>query len=223
MKKTISLIVALVMVFTMCMPAFAIEKPTGTPADATELGAYYAEKLNAEDADISAIAAEIVADFQSGVITTDTALGVFAEIVKGADSAEKAEALLETVVAALEDLGITIPDVSIPDVSIPDVSIPDISDPTLPDDDIGDNSGSDFLDTVLGILGTIGDMIFGPSDDDDDNNNDDDNTFNDNNTNTSDSDDLVSDTGDTTAVSVAAVALAAGAALVLTRKKSDEE
>lgn len=221
MKKTISLIVALVMVFTMCMPAFATEKPTGTPADATELGAYYAEKLNAEDADIAAIAAEIVADFQSGVITTDTALAVFEEIVKGADSAEKAEALLETVVAALEDLGITIPDVSIPDVSIPDISIPDISDPTLPDDDIGDNSGSDFLDTVLGILGTIGDLIFGPSDDDDDNNDD---TFdNDNEPNTGDSDDLVSDTGDTTAISVAAVALAAGAALVLTRKKSDEE
>lgn len=87
-----------------------------------------------------------------------------------------------------------------------------------PTDDTG------FLNTILGILGSIGDMIFGSGDGDtsgDDPSGDawGDDTNGDTN---ADDDNLVSDTGDTTVLSVAAVALVAGAALVLTRKKSED-
>ena len=82
---------------------------------------------------------------------------------------------------------------------------------------------NDLLNTVLGFLGSIGDLLFGgdsgsdtpaddPSTDDpwgDDNNFGDDGS-------------TIPDTGDTTVFAVAAVALAAGAALVMTRKKSED-
>lgn len=107
----------------------------------------------------------------------------------------------------------------------------DIGDVTLPEEDEGDDSSSgSFLDTILGILGSIGDMIFGggdsgsddpttdPSDDDDADlwGDDGDDTWDDDSTST------IPDTGDTTVIAVAAVALAAGAALVMTRKKTED-
>ena len=94
----------------------------------------------------------------------------------------------------------------------------------LPEDEQPSDS-TDFLNTILGILGSIGDMIFGSGDSGstgDEGTTDD--TWGDSDDTTGDSadDELVSDTGDTTVVSVAAVALVAGAALVLTRKKSED-
>ncbi|MBR5190496.1 MAG: hypothetical protein IKW34_00505, partial [Clostridia bacterium] len=92
----------------------------------------------------------------------------------------------------------------------------------LPDDDTA-GGAEDLLNTILGILGSIGDMIFGGGDSGDagDEGTTDD-AWGDDTTEDGDSDDLISDTGDTTVLSVAAVALVAGAALVLTRKKSED-
>jgi LPXTG-motif cell wall-anchored protein len=66
-------------------------------------------------------------------------------------------------------------------------------------------------------------MIFGGGDETPSEPSDGDEAFPDDEANPDDdSDDLISDTGDTTVLSVAAVALVAGAALVLTRKKSED-
>ena len=98
---------------------------------------------------------------------------------------------------------------------------PPEDDELVPDEEPSDDT--DFLNTILGILGSVGDMIFGSGDDStggDDATGDD--AWGDDDANDGDSDDLISDTGDTTVISVAAVALVAGAALVLTRKKSED-
>lgn len=96
---------------------------------------------------------------------------------------------------------------------------PSFGDITLPWDNDNSSSGS-FLDTLLGIIGSIGDL-FNPSDDPEEN------------PGTSDPSDEFSgddnmgegenpDTGDISFVAVAAVAAVAGAALILTRKKNDD-
>lgn len=229
MKKTISVVVALAMVLVMSFSAFAAEKPTDVPADPTALGTYYAELLNAEDADTTAIAQEIIADYQAGLYTVDTLPAVAAAFVENSNDADAAAAVLEQVLAGLESMGVVIPEVTLPESSTDeDESLGE--EETLPDDETGSDD-SDFLNTILGILGSIGDMIFGSDDstggddttggegEDEDlwGSEDGGDTLPDSN-----EEDLVSDTGDTTVISVAAVALVAGAALVLTRKKSED-
>ncbi|MCH5189698.1 MAG: hypothetical protein J1F37_03965 [Oscillospiraceae bacterium] len=105
---------------------------------------------------------------------------------------------------------------------------PDFGDFTLPWDNDNSSSGS-FLDTILGILGTIGDLLFGGGDGeggddpgynwggDDWGNGDDGNDWG-NGDNTT----VIPNTGDVSFIAVAAVAAVAGAALILTRKKSDD-
>ena len=92
----------------------------------------------------------------------------------------------------------------------------------VPDEEPTDDTG--FLNTILGILGSIGDMIFGSGDDEPTGGNDDDGEPWEPEGGNTDPDDenLAPNTGDTTVISVAAVALVAGAALVLTRKKSED-
>ena len=234
MKKTISIVVALAMVFVMSFSAFATEgEDLGAvkPTDPTELGMYYAELLNAEDSDPMAVAAEIVADFQAGLITIDNLSAVITAFAGNVVDETKLLAALEQVATGLEGLGVTLP------------NFDDILPPAgeeggegnegeeggegelLPDDNTSGGVG-DFLNTILGILGSIGDMIFGggsdtPSTDDPAGDNGDD-AWGDEGVEGGDDDDLVPDTGDTTVLSVAAVALVAGAALVLTRKKSED-
>lgn len=101
---------------------------------------------------------------------------------------------------------------------------PDFGDFTLPWDKDNSSSGS-FLDTILGILGSIGDLLFGGSDDPSDpydpydpfepfepgDSEDPTNPT-----------DPIPDTGDVSFIAVAAVAAVAGAALILTRKKNDD-
>ncbi len=221
MKKTISIVVALAMVFVMSFSAFAAEKPTDVPADATELGTYYAELLNAEDADTVAVAQEIIADYEAGLYTIETLPDVLGALMENSNDADAAVAVVEQVLAGLEEMGAIVPEED-------DETTTGGEDETLPDDE-DEGDGSSFLNTILGILGTIGDMIFGSDDstggddttgDDGDDEDlwgeDGDDSFD------NESDDLVSNTGDTTVISVAAVALVAGAALVLTRKKSED-
>lgn len=93
------------------------------------------------------------------------------------------------------------------------VEFPSFGDITLPWDQGNSESGS-FLDTILGIIGSIGD-IFNPDAGDEP-------------TDTpidpgTDEPTEIPDTGDVSFVAVAAVAAVAGVALVLTRKKNDAE
>lgn len=221
MKKTISIVVALAMVFVMSFSAFAAEKPTDVPADATELGTYYAELLNAEDADTVAVAQEIIADYEAGLYTIETLPDVLGALMENSNDADAAVAVVEQVLVGLEEMGAIVPEED-------DETTTGGEDETLADDeDEGDDSS--FLNTILGILGTIGDMIFGSDDstggdDTTGDDGDDEDLWGDDGDDSFDneSDDLVSNTGDTTVISVAAVALVAGAALVLTRKKSED-
>lgn len=231
MKKAISIVVALAMVFVMCIPAFAEGEDLTPvkPTDPTELGVYYAELLNAEGSDPVAVAAEIVADFQAGLVTIDNISEVVEAFAGSVVDETKLIAVLEQVTTGLENLGVTLP--GFDDILPPGGEGEEGNegeeggdDELLPDDNTSGGIG-DFLNTILGILGSIGDMIFGggsdtPSDDPAGDNNDD--AWGDEDAEGGDDDNLISDTGDTTVLSVAAVALVAGAALVLTRKKSED-
>lgn len=232
MKKTLSIVVALAMVFVMSFAVFAEGEDLGAvkPTDPTELGVYYAELLNAEDSDPLAVAAEIVADFQAGLVTIDNVSEVVEAFAGSVVDETKLIAVLEQVTTGLESLGVTLPNF---DDILPPTGDGEEGedgeeggdDELLPDDNTSGGIG-DFLNTILGILGSIGDMIFGggsdtPSDDPAGDNGDDE-WGDDEGLDGSDDDDLVPDTGDTTVLSVAAVALVAGAALVLTRKKSED-
>ena len=91
-------------------------------------------------------------------------------------------------------------------------AFPDFGDITLPWDNGNSENGS-FLDTILRIIGSIGDL-FKPTEPEEptpDDPSDPGNT------------DPIPDTGDVSFVAVAAVAAVAGVAFVLTRKKSDAE
>ena len=227
MKKTLSIVLALAMVFVMGFSAFAEGEDLTPvkPTDPAELGVYYAELLNAEDSDPAAVATEILNDLDTGdgegIYTVEDLPVVLEAFVENSNDADKLLAAVEQITAGLESMGIVLPEI---DDVLPPPSGED-EESTLPEDEEPtDDTG--FLNTILGILGSIGDMIFGGGDDtptDDpagDNGND---TWGDGDADTNgDDDDLVSDTGDTTVISVAAVALVAGAALVLTRKKSED-
>ena len=169
---------------------------------------------------------EIAGNVTSGQIDMDTFTSAFPEAAKavGGD-------VVNQIVWGVEDLLST--DLN----SDGYVGKPDgnIDDGKLPEEDEGGNAGGGFeigglLDTVLGILGTIGELIFGggndnpgttdPSDPGDEDGNlwDEEDPFD----NGGDNGSTIPDTGDTTVFAVAAVALAAGAALVMTRKKSED-
>lgn len=179
MKKTISIIVALAMVFVMSFSVFAetestTEVPeestsvvaTEKPTDPAELGKYYAEKFNEEGATVE-FATEVAEDIATGYVTDIAAtLTAFMENV---DDQQAAYNFLKTVELAIKN---TIdPDFELP-VAPPGEEVPS-EDPseepseedTLPEEepseDAGEDAGSGFLNTILGILGTIGDLIFG--------------------------------------------------------------
>lgn len=233
MKKVISFVVAIALVLSMSVCAFAAtEKPTGTPADGTALGTYYAELLNSGEVETSVIVAEIIADYQAGTIDETTLQAFVDALFANSDSAASAAAVVQQVIAGLGSLGIEIPEIQLPDIDLGgegngEGNIPDI---TLPEDEEGNDDGEgSFFDTIFGILGDLAGGLLGGGDDtgsgsgSGDGEDDDDNLgFGDDETTTSGSDSQVTNTGDTSVVAVATVALVAGAALVLTRKKSDD-
>lgn len=226
MKKTLSIVLALAMVFVMSFAVFAEGEEVVKPTDPAELGVYYAELLNAEDSDPAAVAQMILDDLiitegDEGVYTVEDLPVVLAAFAENSTDVEKLAAAAAQIEAGLADMGIVLPEF---DDVLPPPSGED-EESTLPEDEEPtDDTG--FLNTILGILGSIGDMIFGggsdtPSDTPSGDNGD--NAWGDGDADADgDDDDLVSDTGDTTVISVAAVALVAGAALVLTRKKSED-
>ncbi len=232
MKKVISFVVAIALVLSMSVCAFAAtEKPTGTPADGAALGAYYAELLNSGEVEASVIAGQIVADYQDGTIDETTAQAFVDALFANADSTDSATAVIQQVIVGLDSLGIAIPNIELPETGDSDSDTPEITLPeiTLPEDE-GDDEGGSFFDTIFGILGDLagsllgGDSGSGSGDGEGSGDGDgDDLGFNDGDeTTTNGTDSQVTNTGDTSVVAVATVALVAGAALVLTRKKSDD-
>ncbi len=196
------------------------------PADPTDVEgwtAYYALLLGKAATDPTAmvdVVAEIGGDILSGAIDMDTFTSVLPEVAKivGND-------VVNQMIWGVEGL-INMDLNSDGYVGKPDGSI---EDGQLPEEDEG--SSGDFLggllDTILGILGSIGDLLFGGGDDPgstEPTDPDDGNLWGDDGDMWGDGDgsSTIPDTGDTTVFAVAAVALAAGAALVMTRKKSED-
>lgn len=226
MKKTLAIVLALAMVFVMGFSAFAEGEDLAPvkPTDPAELGVYYAELLNAEDSDPAAVAQEILDDLiigegDEGIYTVEDLPTVLAAFVENSEDADKLLAAVEQIEAGLESMGIVLPEMP----ELPELPGGEGEDDGLvPDEEPSDDT--DFLNTILGILGSIGDMIFGSDDDEPTGGNgDDEEPWEPEGGNTDpDDENLAPDTGDTTVISVAAVALVAGAALVLTRKKSED-
>lgn len=148
MKKVISILIAVALVLSMSVCAFAAEKPTD-PNDVDAWTAYYTEVL--QDADPTAIAglvSDIRTDMENGVVTQETvtaALPAAAQAVGG----ETAQVVVDGI---LDLLGI--------ETTTGDTG--DIGDITLPSD--GGSGSGGFIDSILGILGSIGDIIFGGDD-----------------------------------------------------------
>lgn len=199
----------------------ADKKPTD-PTDVEGWTAYYALLLGEAATDPLAmvdVVAEIAGDITSGAIDMDTFTSVLPEAAKivGSD-------LVDQMVWGVESL-LNMDLNSDGYIGKPDGSLDDAPLPEDPEDG-GDSILSGLLDTILGILGSIGDLLFGGSSGGDEPTTDpsDDNLWGDDGDMWGDdgSSSTIPDTGDTTVFAVAAVALAAGAALVLTRKKSED-
>ncbi len=211
MKKTLSVVLAIAMVFVMSLSVFAAEKPSA-PADVDAWTAYYAEVLADETVDPLDVAAEVAKDVATGAVEAGVAVDALeaAAMQVGSDYAQ-------AVVDAVADfMGIT---------NAP--SLPDF----LPEDTpvIGGTAGTviatvmDIVRQVLGVVGEIAGSLFGGND----------------------ADELclfptkpettteaplpeepviedVPELGDNSILAIGAVALVAGAALVLTRKKDKD-
>ena len=240
MKKVISFVVAMALVLSMSVCAFAAVAPAAD-ADYDAWVSYYKEVLAdtalADDAKIDTIVANMPASKALFYATLDAAV---ADVITDTVAAEEVlNAVNDDLVAAYgwgldeaeweyeveENLDINI-DGFIGNPADGNVA-PNVpsEEPDLEEDTGDDDNSGSFLDTILGVLGGLGDILFGsggeetpeePSDDNDDLWGDDQPADDNNN------DSQVSDTGDTSVVAVATVALVAGAALVLTRKKSED-
>ena len=249
MKKTISVVLALAMVLIMSLSALAYDgistaKPTD-PNDYNGWVAYYSELLTHVDEDKNGVENAIKEDIDAGAISSDIFENVITDAKLNAQYSVSDRTALNSVVENTISYnanggsggsgGSLLPDISLPDISLPDISLPDVSLPsefpsdiTLPSVGGEDSGNGSFLDTILGALGGIVDGIMGGGDSTGGaNGGDDSNTSggDDEDLWGSEGDDPFNDNslGDTSVIAVAAVAVVAGAALVLTRKKSKDE
>lgn len=249
MKKTISVVLALAMVLIMSLSALAYDgistaKPTD-PNDSSGWVAYYSELLTHVDEDKNGVENAIKEDIDAGAISSEIFENVITDAKLNAQYSVSDRTALNSVVENTISYnanggsggsgGSLLPDISLPDISLPDISLPDVSLPsefpsdiTLPSVGGEDSGNGSFLDTILGALGGIVDGIMGGGDSTGGaNGGDDSNTSggDDEDLWGSEGDDPFNDNslGDTSVIAVAAVAVVAGAALVLTRKKSKDE
>lgn len=197
MKKTLAIVLALAMVLVMSVSVFAAEKP----ADATDTDAwtaYYTELLSAEDVNPVDIATSLVADVEAGVVEMDVALNALETASFAVGSSEAFEAAKDLL-----------------DIEAGSV-LPDF----LPEDPVSalEATLANILDSIFGMIGDIVASLFG--------NDTSDYCFKTTTTTTTTTTtELVEDVpemGDNSLIAVGAVALVAGAALVLTRKRDAE-
>ena len=197
MKKTLAIVLALAMVLVMSVSVFAAEKP----ADATDTDAwtaYYTELLSAEDVYPVDIATSLVADVEAGVVEMDVALNALETASFAVGSSEAFEAAKDLL-----------------DIEAGSV-LPDF----LPEDPVSalEATLANILDSIFGMIGDIVASLFG--------NDTSDYCFKTTTTTTTTTTtELVEDVpemGDNSLIAVGAVALVAGAALVLTRKRDAE-
>lgn len=242
MKKVISIVIAIALVLSMSVCAFAAEKPLYKPSSAVEMGMYYAALLN-EGATKDEIVTEFISDLEEGYMTPQMLEKVGETFVMNSSDMALAMEVVNEVTAYLATTTTT--ETTTESSGIGDIiggvvdgagdAIGGIVDGA--GDAIGgivdgagdalggaaDGAGS-FLDTILGVLGGLGDILFGGggegSEDPTEDENDD--PWNDEESTTNSGDSQVPNQGDTAVVSIATVALVAGAALVLTRKKSED-
>ncbi len=192
MKKTLAVVLALAMVLVMSVSVFAAEKPADA-ADTAAWTAYYTEVLADAETDPVAFATEVVADVTAGVVTVDVAVKALEE----ASIAVGTDAVYNAVLGMLPP------------------SLPDI----LPEDETTGALGwlESIFDSIFNMIGDIVASLFG--------NDTADYCFKTTTTTTTTTTELVEDVpemGDNSLIAVGAVALVAGAALVLTRKRDAE-
>lgn len=236
MKKVISFVVAIALVLSMSVCAFAAP---AVDADHDTWVNYYTEVLNDTTLDSDAKAAAIVADMPSSKAVFYSALDTaVAAVMSDVTESEAFLVLVDDKLTAEQGWGLDEAEWEYEveenlDINI-DGYIGDPADgnvaPNVPNEEPGleededEDSSSSFLDTILGVLGGLGDILFGdggetpeePTDDNNDPWGGEEPTSGDNNGS------QVPNQGDTSVVAVATVALVAGAALVLTRKKSED-
>ncbi|MGN0539181.1 MAG: hypothetical protein ACI4KI_04930 [Candidatus Fimenecus sp.] len=232
MKKTISVVLALAMVLMMSLSAFAYSFIVDTPKpedpeDVEGWTAYYTEvstKIAAinddnqrSDAE-SEFRSEILNDVMTGAMSISTATQVLQALSGSTGEDSPLAGIIEQIQGVIGNL---------PSIEIPSELPSDFpSDITLPSIGGEENGNGSFLDTILGALGGIIDGIMGGGDSGDDvNGGDNGNTSGgDEDLWGSEGDDPFNDNslGDTSVIAVSAVAVVAGAALVLTRKKSKD-
>ncbi len=192
MKKTLAVVLALAMVLVMSISVFAAEKPADA-ADTAAWTAYYTEVLADVDADPIDLAATLVADVRNGEVEQDVAIAAL-EAAAIAVGSERATA---TIKAVKDFLGVS-------DAPV----LPDI----LPEDEeVGCLAGFDsILDSIFNAIGDFVGMLFGGNESSD-------YCFK-----TTTTTEQGPPMGDNSLVAIGAVALVAGAALVLTRKKDKD-
>lgn len=237
MKKTISVVLALAMVLMMSLSAFAYSFIVDTPKpedpdDVEGWTAYYTEittkiaEINDDnqrgDAE-SEFRSEIMNDVMSGAMSISTATQVLQTISGSSGEDSPLAGIIEQIQGVIGNL----PSIELPSEFPSELPSDFPSDITLPSIGGGDSGDGSFLDTILGALGGIVDGIMGGGSGDDANGGDNSNTSggDDEDLWGSEGDDPFNDNslGDTSVIAVAAVAVVAGAALVLTRKKSKDE
>ena len=171
--------------------------------------------------DTTEIITMIATDVASGAISADQIPDIITYISEHADPSDSAIAPLLEFLEGIKD--------KIPSDSgsiIDNLTLPDFDNFTLPFDIGGSESGG-ILDTILSALSGVIGGLFGGDDDNGGGNNGGGNSDwgngGDSNWDSGDSDFSNNDTGDISFIAVGAVALTAGAALILTRKKNSDD
>ncbi len=198
----------------------------GTPVSPTDVEAwtaYYTELFSAVTENplaVATVVSTVAGNITSGTIDMDTLASVLPAVAENVGGE-----VVNQIIWGVETL------ISMDINSDGYVGKPDGTElPPAGDEGDTDSSGgglTDILNTILGVIGGLIDSIFGGDSGDDtpstpDDSDDDDLWGDEGDDLWGDDSSAIPDTGDTTVFAVAAVALVAGAALVMTRKKNED-